>query len=96
MLCAAALTLSLFASLASCSYPTAPTVHVKNGSYVGVYSDEYKQDYFLGVPFAQPPVEALRYRNPVSLNQSWSEVRPATAYSTEVCINGTSHARPTC
>jgi carboxylesterase type B len=85
MLRIAALTLSLSASLASCEYPVAaPTAHVKNGSYVGVHSTEYNQDYFLGVPFAQPPVGALRYRTPASLNQSWTDARPATAYSTEV------------
>ena len=77
--------LSLSATLASCQYAAAaPTVQVKNGSYVGVHSTEYDQDFFLGVPFAQPPVGNLRYRNPVGLNQSWTDVKPATAYSTEV------------
>ncbi|KAH7401049.1 Alpha/Beta hydrolase protein [Phaeosphaeria sp. MPI-PUGE-AT-0046c] len=83
MLRTAALAL-LTATVADCQYATAaPKVHIKNGSYVGVHSSEYNQDYFLGVPFAQPPVGNLRYRNPVGLNQSWTDVRPATAYSTE-------------
>lgn len=88
MLRTAALTISLSASLASC-YPyhsAAPTAHVKNGSYVGVHSDIYNQDFFLGVPFAQPPVGDLRYRAPASLNQSWTDVKPATANSAEVRI----------
>lgn len=67
-------------------YPTAPTAHVKNGTYVGVHAADYNQDYFLGIPYAQPPVGSLRFRNPVGLNQSWSDARPATAYSGEVCL----------
>lgn len=30
-----------------------PVVTVKNGSYVGVYNQQYNQDFFLSVPFAQ-------------------------------------------
>jgi hypothetical protein len=88
MLRTAALTLSLSAGLAtSHPYPAAgPTAHVKNGSYVGVHSDAYNQDFFLGVPFAQPPVGNLRYRAPASLNQSWTDVKPATVNSAEVSI----------
>ena len=88
---------SLTASLASCSYPTAaPIAHVKNGSYVGRYSPEYHQDYFLGIPYAQPPVGSLRFRNPVGLNTSWSDARPAAAYSEVVFVAVTSsEAKPT-
>jgi hypothetical protein len=32
---------------------TAPVVTVKNGSYSGIYSSEYDQDFFLGMPYAQ-------------------------------------------
>lgn len=31
----------------------APVVAVKNGSYAGVYSSQYDQDYFLGMPYAK-------------------------------------------
>lgn len=86
MLRIAAVAVSLAAGVANC-YPTStPIAHIKNGTYVGLHSPEYKQDYFLGIPYAQPPVGALRFRNPASLNQSWSEVRPATAYSPSVCL----------
>ncbi|KAF2828339.1 carboxylesterase family protein-like protein [Ophiobolus disseminans] len=82
MLHTAALTLVVSACLASpISYSTAPTAHVKNGTYVGLHSAEYNQDHFLGIPYAKPPVGQLRFRNPVSLDQSWSDARPATAYS---------------
>ncbi|KZM22931.1 hydrolase [Ascochyta rabiei] len=79
------LALLLHASLAS-SAPTnstGPTAHLRNGTYQGVYSPGYDQDYFLGIPYAQPPVGNLRFRSPVSLNQSWSGVKPATQYSGE-------------
>ncbi|KAH4600359.1 carboxylic ester hydrolase [Parastagonospora nodorum] len=76
--------LSLYANVANCYVATratdsvdAPVVQVKNGSYEGIYSAEYKQDFFLGVPYAQPPVGDLRFRSPVSLNQTWTGVKPA-------------------
>ena len=59
----------------------APTVAVRNGSYFGVHLNNYQQDIFLGIPFAQPPVGDLRLRVPVSLNTSWTGVRNATEYS---------------
>jgi hypothetical protein len=31
----------------------APVVSVKNGSYTGVYSSVFNQDFFLGIPYAQ-------------------------------------------
>lgn len=49
--------LGLVGSVASravaASRHTAPTVSVKNGSYAGIYSADYDQDYFLGIPYAQ-------------------------------------------
>lgn len=42
----------------------APAVTLKNGSYYGVHLTSYNQDYFLGMPFAQPPVDDLRLRQP--------------------------------
>lgn len=62
---------------ASCS---APTVTVMNGTYAGVYSPGYQQEFFLGMPFAQPPVDSLRFRVPVSLNTTWTGVHNATSY----------------
>jgi hypothetical protein len=32
---------------------SAPVVAVKNGSYAGIHSTEYNQDFFLGMPYAQ-------------------------------------------
>ena len=36
-----------------CRRGEAPSVTVRNGTYSGVHSSEYDQDFFLGVPYAQ-------------------------------------------
>jgi carboxylesterase type B len=56
-------------------------VKVKNGTLEGVHSDEWDQDYFLGIPYAQPPVGSLRFRVPQSINTSWNETLQAKEYS---------------
>jgi carboxylesterase type B len=88
MLRSTAVALSLYFGLARCANnASAPTVQVKNGTYLGVHSPEYNQDFFLGMPYAQPPVGNLRFRNPAPLNTSWTDIKPATQYSGEVCIH---------
>lgn len=61
-----------------------PTVKLINGTYQGSYSGVYEQDYFLGIPYAQPPIGALRFRNPQPLNATWKGIRNATEYS-DIC-----------
>ena len=58
--------------------PSRPVVKVRNGTYAGVQNEHYGIDYFLGLPFAQPPVGDLRLALPQSLNTSFSEIRNAT------------------
>ncbi|KAJ4325893.1 hypothetical protein N0V84_003279 [Fusarium piperis] len=72
--------LGLFGSLAS-SAPTslAPTVSVKNGTYAGVYSAQYHQDYFLGMPYAQTPE---RFALAKELDTAWDGNHQATEYPT--------------
>jgi carboxylesterase type B len=62
------------------SAAASPVVTVVNGTYVGLHSDSYNQDIFLGMPYAQPPVGELRLRRPQSLNQSWNVPRQAVSY----------------
>ena len=64
---------------------SAPTVTVKNGSYTGVHNPTYNEDFFLGIPYAQPPVGDLRLQLPQSLNETWSEPREAVEYYPE-CV----------
>lgn len=62
-----------------------PTAETCNGTYTGVHSSVYSQDFFLGIPYAQPPVDDLRFRNPKSLTKSWKGHRKADTYSA-ACI----------
>lgn len=62
-----------------------PRVTVLNGTYEGLHIPGKQQDVFLGVPYAKPPIGDLRFRAPASLNESWSEARPAREYS-DVCM----------
>lgn len=65
-------------SCADIAAATAPVVATKTGSLQGVR--QATVDVFLGVPYAEPPVGALRWRAPVAV-KSWPEVRPANAYA---------------
>ncbi|KAL4913716.1 Alpha/Beta hydrolase protein [Aspergillus aurantiobrunneus] len=76
-----ALSIGVSANPSRRSNSSLPNAHVKNGTYEGVNSPEYNQDFFLGVPFAQPPVDDLRFRLPQSLNTRWEGTRDAKDYS---------------
>jgi hypothetical protein len=72
----------------------APTVTVRNGTLRGVYSREYDQDFFLGIPYAQPPLNNLRFNLPHSLNSAWHGVKDAVEYSPECVGYGASITIP--
>lgn len=57
-----------------------PTAEVRNGTLQGVYSPEWKQDFFLGIPYALPPVGDLRFRWPRSWDAAYDGVRDASRY----------------
>ncbi|CAH0056298.1 unnamed protein product [Clonostachys solani] len=67
------------------THPATPSAHLSNGTYQGVYSREYEQDYFLGIPYAQPPIGSLRFAPPQALTESFNEPRSATEYGL-MCI----------
>ena len=82
---------TIFATLAN-AFPTSlslragqPTVTIRNGTILGLHSSTYNQDMFLGVPFAQPPVGELRFKNPQSLVSKFSGAIQATEYAPE-CV----------
>lgn len=57
-----------------------PVVTIRNGTLLGVHNAWYHQDFFLGIPYAQPPVDDLRYEHPQPLNESWEVPRQANSY----------------
>ncbi|KAI8254025.1 hypothetical protein K4K58_006820 [Colletotrichum sp. SAR11_239] len=42
-----------------------PIVNIRNGTLAGKHNPFYSQDFFLGIPFAAPPISNLRLRRPV-------------------------------
>ena len=58
-----------------------PIVQVCNGTVKGAHSDDWKQDFFLGIPYAQPPVGDLRFRAPKSIDRAYDGgLLDATSY----------------
>ncbi|KAJ4267058.1 hypothetical protein NW762_003156 [Fusarium torreyae] len=64
-----------------------PTVRVQNGTLGGVFNRHYRQDMFLGIPYAAPPVENLRFNKPAPPSP-WVGTKDARSYSAQ-CL-GTS------
>ncbi|KAK1857124.1 carboxylesterase family protein [Colletotrichum chrysophilum] len=65
-----------------------PVVTVLNGTYEGLHLDNYEQDVFLGMPYAQPPIGDRRFKAPKSLNTSWQTPRSAVEYA-DICMQYT-------
>ncbi|KAH8172311.1 carboxylesterase family protein [Sarocladium implicatum] len=58
-----------------------PKAKVANGTYVGVHNSQYGQDFFLGVSYAKPPVNGLRFKAPEPLDEAFDGgYREATEY----------------
>ncbi len=51
----------------------APSVKTNNGTVNGVHFEGFAQDVFLGIPFAKPPVDSLRFRNPQVWDTAFGE-----------------------
>jgi carboxylesterase type B len=71
---------------ASAETVTEPVVTIKNGTYVGLHSSAYNQDFFLGIPYARTPVGNLRFRIPQPLDTAWTGIHLAKEYSPEVRV----------
>ena len=82
--------------VAAPSKDASPIAQVKNGTLAGVHSTSYNQDFFLGVPFAQPPLGDLRFRQAQSLNTTWKGSRDAKEYATHCVGYGVSEEPATC
>lgn len=64
---------------------SSPIATVRNGTYAGIHSESYNQDFFLGMPYAQQPVGDLRFTVPQPLNETWNKIRDAKEYS-DICV----------
>lgn len=73
------ISLSILSQSASIDTHAQPVVIINNGTLVGIQNPQFHQDYFLGIPYAQPPLGSLRFNHPQPINQSWSE-KQANAY----------------
>jgi triacylglycerol lipase len=69
----------------------APTVTVKNGTYVGFNDPILNTDNFYGVAYAQPPIGDLRFRHSQGLNTTWSEERLVVDYPKQCITTGVFH-----
>ena len=78
---------ALSASISQRQADSAPTVTIQNGTVAGVHHAAYNQDFFLGVPFAEPPLGDLRFRAPEPLKEKWNGTLQATQYYPECVVS---------
>ncbi|CAJ0550010.1 Ff.00g099400.m01.CDS01 [Fusarium sp. VM40] len=75
------------ASAGSLPSRKAPSLRVHNGTLSGTFNSHYNQEFFLGVPYAAPPVGNLRLERPAPPKR-WRGTKRADSYSAQ-CL-GTS------
>lgn len=75
------LILALLSSISSVVFAaSSPTVIIKNGTLRGVSSEDWNQDFFLGIPYAKPPLGDLRFRWPQPIDSKYDGVLDASEY----------------
>ncbi|KAF9516356.1 hypothetical protein BS47DRAFT_1315433 [Hydnum rufescens UP504] len=69
-----------------------PQVQLESGLVFGVNVPQFGQDYFLGIPYAQPPVGPLRFSAPLPIPKNRSRTIDATKFG-KVCLQPLSSSR---
>ncbi|MFT3905366.1 MAG: carboxylesterase family protein [Steroidobacteraceae bacterium] len=72
-------TLLMLCSLFALSTAAADTLRIGSGRLTGIRSDDGKLRLYLGIPYARPPLGALRWQEPQP-PQPWSGVRKARRF----------------
>ncbi|CCH40705.1 Liver carboxylesterase 4 [Wickerhamomyces ciferrii] len=57
-----------------------PQVQIQNGTISGKYLESFNQDAYLGIPFAEPPINELRFQPPKSFQTNWNGTKNFTEY----------------
>lgn len=74
-----ALSSIVMASLSAHAATLTQPIHVEQGSLQGVLSADQQIEMYKGIPYAEPPVDTLRWQSPKSA-ASWSGTRKATDF----------------
>lgn len=55
-------------------------VHVAQGDLTGVYTEDHQVAIYAGIPYAKPPVDALRWKEPQPA-ENWNEVKKCDTFA---------------
>jgi len=51
-----------------------PIIHTQNGTISGISLNQFSQDVFLGIPFAEPPTGERRFKRPEPYNRHYGHL----------------------